>query len=303
MACVKNNCSSCSNCNNTFARVSCSNCNNSRCGCWNNWGCNHCGCNTCNHCGCNCNTCNHCNTRSTCGCNSCSGGCCSCCDHWNKGRSGCGCSSCNSCGTRSRIGVLRCISGPFSNCGNWWTNNANFPFYTGPCGPCATTCCCDPCCDDCCNDCCNDCCDDCCDDCDSCGQSTASFFAATPVELAAGDSVALTCGSDLNDEFTATAEGIRIQRAGTYMVIYTVHVPVNEVVNSRFALALNGDRVAASALDVATANDCTTNSYTMHALVQADCGDLLKLVTLNDVSIATSSASNVFTLTITRVNN
>lgn len=266
MACVKNHCSNCSNCNNTFARVSCSNCNNS-------------------HCDCNCNTCNHCNARSICGCNRCSGGCSSCCDHWNKGRSGRGCSSCNSCDTRSHIGVLRCISGPFSNCGNWWTNNnASFPFYTGPCGPCATTCCCDSCCD-------------------RCGQSTASFFAATPVELAAGDSVALNCSSDLNDEFTATADGIRIRRAGTYMVIYTVHVPVNEVVNSRFALALNGDRVAASALDVATANDCTSNGYTLHALVQVDCGDLLKLVTLNDVSISTSSTANVFTLTITRVNN
>ena len=54
-------------------------------------------------------------------------------------------------------------------------------------------------------------------------------------------------------------------------------------------------------MDVATEGDCTTNGFTMHAMVNAQAGGLLKLVALNPVSICPSSASNVFTLSITRL--
>ena len=81
--------------------------------------------------------------RRNCGCSSCGNnhGCG--CNH-NHGCSSCG-SGCNSCGRSGNgFGTLRSVTGPFSNCANWWTNDACFPYYTGPCGPCepCKNCCC-----------------------------------------------------------------------------------------------------------------------------------------------------------------
>jgi hypothetical protein len=67
-------------------------------------------------------------------------------------------------------------------------------------------------------------------------------------------------------------------------------------------LTLNGDRVAGSGLEVATEVGTVTQSYTMHAVIWANAGDLLKLVSLSGISLETSTAANVFTLTIARVN-
>lgn len=102
-------------------------------------------------------------------------------------------------------------------------------------------------------------------------------------------------------EFASTREGIEILQSGTYLILYTVHIPANHAVSSRFVLTLNGERIAASAMDVATEGNCTTNGFTKHAMVNAQAGSLLKLVALNPVSICPSSASNVFTLSITRL--
>ena len=273
-------------------------------------GCHSCGCNTCStlrSTGCsNCNSCN------SCGCNACA-----------TVRAGCNC-----------FGVLRSISGPFSRCGT--CTNRNFPFFTGPCGPVSSCdCCCDPCGDNCgcngcgcntcnncgCNNCsnlrstgcgcgcnngcCNDCDGDCgcCNDCDCCNgcHASASFASGTPVELASGDSVTLNPTFGNSDDFNATQDGVEILRSGTYLIVYTVHIPANNAVSSRFVLTLNGERITASALDVATEGDCSTNGFTMHAMVNAQAGSVLKLVSLSPVSIGQSSASNVFTLSITRI--
>lgn len=129
----------------------------------------------------------------------------------------------------------------------------------------------------------------------------ASFAASAPVNLAAGDCVGFSCISENSSHFTATGEGIRIHHAGCYMVVYTVHVPANETVCSRFLLTLNGDRIASSAADVSTIADGSTNGYTMHALVHAQAGSLLKLATLGPVSICSGPASNVFTLSIHKI--
>lgn len=258
-----------------------------------------------------CTGCNNCNT---CGCNACA-----------TVRTGCNC-----------FGVLRSISGPFNNCGN--CANWNFPFYTGPCGPCnpcnsgrcscnnhcgcnscgtahtgcgcnscstvrGTGCGCNSCnnCNTCGCDCDCGCCDDCCDDCCDACHASASFAGATPVELACGDAVTLNPTFIHSDDFHATHEGIEFLRGGTYLIVYTVHIPARQAVSSRFVLTLNGERIAASAMDVATEGDCTTNGFTMHAMVNAQAGSVLKLVSLNPVSICQSSASNVFTLSLTRI--
>ena len=302
-----NNCG-CNSCNTLRA-------NNCGCGCGcNNWGCNSCGsCATARVSGCHCNS-----------CNSCSG---------NFGllrtvsgpfvRSGC-CSNnwsfpfftgpCGPCNARSGCNGSRCLSGTSCNdcgcnncgcnncgCNNWGWNNCGTLRASG-CG--CNNCGCNNCgCDNCCDDC---GCDDCnglailADDCDECHVS-ASFAANTPVELAAGDAVELSPTFASTDDFTASQEGVRIHRPGDYLAVYTVHVPANQVVSSRFLLTLDGARIEASAQDVATVADYSTNGYTMHAMFHAEEDSLLKLVSLNPVSICGSSASNVFTLSLTRI--
>ena len=262
-----------------------------------------CGCHRC------CTGCNNCNTCNNCGCNACA-----------TVRTGCNC-----------FGTLRSIAGPFNSCGT--CVNRSFPFYTGPCGPCNNNCGCNTCgCNNCgcntCNSCgsartgcaCNNCnscstlrgtgcgcdsCDncgcDCCDECCDACHASASFAGATPVELACGDAVALSPTFINSGDFNATHEGIEILRSGTYLIVYTVHIPARQAVSSRFVLTLNGERIAASALDVATEGDCTTDGFTMHAMVNAQAGSVLKLVSLNPVSICQFSASNVFTLSLTRI--
>ena len=138
------------------------------------------------------------------------------------------------------------------------------------------------------------------EDCDEC-HASASFAADTPVELAAGDAVEFSPAFANTEDFSASQEGVRIHRAGNYLAVYTVHVPANQVVSSRFLLTLDGARIEASAQDVATTADYSTNGYTMHAMFHAGEDSLLKLVSLNPVSICPSSASNVFTLSLTRI--
>ena len=217
-----------------------------------------------------CECCDPCNSCNNCGCNSC--GCNSC----ATVRSGCGCNTCNNCGTARSTGC-GCGCDSCNNCG------------------CNSCCCCDDCdCD------CDCCCDDCCDGCDGC-HASASFASGTPVELASGDSVTLNPSFSNSDDFNAIQDGIEILRSGTYLIVYTVHVPANNAVSSRFVLTLNGERITASALDVSTECGCATGGFTMHAMVNAQAGSVLKLVSLNPVSICQSSASNVFTLSLTRI--
>lgn len=221
--------------------------------------------------------------------------CSGCCTGCNNGCARRSCSSCSSCGRSAcnggnRMGALRSVTGPFSNCGNWWGNSPDFPFYTGPCGypeycndgyppyppvpPLPPV---------------------------NCSNVGANFSAGAPITLTAGNAVNLSRTSNPSDAFSVTSEGIRIFCPGVYMVLYTVNIPEDATVSSVFALTLNGTRVPASSTNVVTADDAVTDSYTMHTLVQANSGDLLSLVSLSDVSIATTSSVNIFTLTIVKV--
>ena len=96
----------CSGCNNGYAQANCTN-NTSASS----------GCSSCGH-------------THSCGCSH------------NHGCSSYGCNSCGRSG--NGFGTLRSVTGPFSNCSNWWSNDACFPYYTGPCGPCepCRNCCC-----------------------------------------------------------------------------------------------------------------------------------------------------------------
>lgn len=272
MACNRKHCSGCNSCRrNSFARVnypdvtSCSASSSGSCG--HN---GHCGCNSCGGCG---NSCG--NTCPGCGCN----------HHGHRPPIG--------IPWEERIrsngfGLLRSVP-DYRTLRRWWGDD--FPFYNGPCGPCA-----------------DDCCDHCWlgrppypdEDVPGC-HAAAAFTAAAPVQLSAGGSVSFSAAGDIPDGFSVESGGIRIENAGTYMAIYTVNVPANAAVSSRFVLTLNGSSISASAMDVsATAGD-GTNGSTMSALFTADAGSLLNLSSLSPVNICPGPASNIFTLTIIAV--
>lgn len=253
--------------------------------------------------------------------------------NWNRSGGASGYNAAN-------FGLLRTVP-DYSSYRRCWRDG---PFYSGPCGPCASDCCnhgcgCNSCnhnCNscgnhcgnncgngcggDCCNDCCNDCCDDCCDHscCDhGCRPpyplplpmpdepgcpANATFVAGGPLTLAAGDNVTLSSINTETEGFIPTTSGIRIQNAGTYMVIYTLQIPVGEAVVSRFQLNLDGGNIASSAVDVTTSvADEETSSYTMHALIQAGENSLLNLTTLNPVTITTATAGGAAVVTLSIV--
>lgn len=205
--------------------------------------------------------------------NKCCSGCGSCCNSgYARIQSAEG--ACNGCRCCKSYGILQGVAGPYRR------PDPFFPYYTGPCGSC-----------DCCKGCCNSACP---------RISSASFAAAAPVNLNAGECVPFARPMDASCEFTAAPEGVRIHEAGSYMVIYTVNVPANETVSSRFLLTLNGNRIPASEMDVSAIADGSTASYTMHAMIYAPADSLLKLVSLGPVSICSTAASNVFTISISR---
>lgn len=128
-----------------------------------------------------------------------------------------------------------------------------------------------------------------------------SFAAAAPVSLDAGDGVAFRCAGAETGDFTLTRDGICIRRAGSYMVLYTVHVPADDAVCGRFALSLNGEMLADSTVEITSMADGSTGAHSMHALVHARENSLLRLVSLSPVSLCGATGGNVFTLTIVRM--
>lgn len=262
------------------------------------------------HCGCGCSS----NATTSCGCNTTS----------------CACN--NNCSTDcncNNFGCLNCISRPC--CGNY----AEFPFYTGPCGPvdsCERCCCpwlpsCCPCncncnaecnCETVCNPdncecgedpgcnchhhCCRPNCNcNCVNCCICCPKPAASFTSGTPLALSAGGAVPLLAATSNTDTVAATQGGLLIRCAGTYMVTYSVNLPANEALTGQFYLQLNGQTLPASVRDVVTTADTTTGSVTVQTLVQAPANSVLTLVSAGAVTIPTPGYPNVFNLTILRV--
>ena len=183
----------------------------------------------------------------------------------------------------------------------------DYPFYGGPCGPCAADCEC--------NHHCGGCHKPCCDhgfppipplpplpEPDAPCPANATFIAGSPLSLAAGDNVTLSSITTNTDGFIPTTGGIRILNAGTYMVVYTIQIPVGEAVSTRFQLSLDGGNIPSSAVDVTTSSgDEETSSYTMHALIQAGENSLLNLNTLNAITLTTTGAASAVTLSIMQI--
>ena len=197
-------------------------------------------------------------------------------------------------------GTLNCISGPLTHCGCCSGNSQyfqNYPFYTGPC-PAAP-----------CNSCgcssasnlarrnylyggwnscggCHSCCATVSEKASGLCSTSAHFIASAPLMAAGGDGLNLIPTENHGHEYySCTDGGILIRRPGSYMAIYTLHVPALHALSTRLYLSLNGNPLEESAQDVSTISDATTSSYTTHMIFHAFPNSLLRLVTSEDISI------------------
>ena len=101
--------------------------------------------------------------------------------------------------------------------------------------------------------------------------------------------------------FTNNAGSILIRRAGTYLVTYTVQVPIGEALASQYYLTLNGTAVNESAVNVTdNVSAEETKSYTMQAIIQANANSTLALNSSAAVT-ADAAALNPYNLTIVRL--
>ena len=227
--------------------------------------------------------------------------------------------SCNSCS----FGTLNCVAGPLTHCGSCAADSQyyqNFPFYSGPCGPVNCTGC------GCsklnryrfsCGWGCggnwnnglwngngwNHCCSAPVSECASRLSSTSShFISEAPLVVGAGSAIPLIPSVVNQNCFCCTENGILIRRPGTYMVIYSMHVPAMQSVSTRMYLSLNGNILEDSIQDIATCTDGSTGVASGHLIFHALPNSLLKLVSTEDFNVSSSGdVPHVFRLTLTQM--
>ena len=229
------------------------------------------GCNNCNTCGChNCNHCD-CDNRNSCGCNS------------------CGCDNCNSCGCNT-CGCNTC------GCDNCGCNSCD-PCDCDSCDPCG------------CNSCHNhsicsgaNCCTQCSHRCGChCRACFGVFTANGPINLSAGGTINLTCRNVNTDCFTTSFGSIRIRRAGIYFAMVTADIPVGTCVDTTLRLELGNQVLVPPELSIVTHSDCDTNNFAGSTVFCARAGELLKLSTLDALTVSQTTAQPVFTLTLIQI--
>lgn len=127
------------------------------------------------------------------------------------------------------------------------------------------------------------------------------FNAVPPVTVSAGGVIPLETTLANAQYFTNNAGSILIRRAGTYLVTYTVQVPIGEALASQYYLTLNGTAVNESAVNVTdNVSAEETKSYTMQAIIQANANSTLALNSSGAVT-ADAAALNPYNLTIVRL--
>ena len=232
-------------------------------------GCSICGCNTCHNCGCNTCGCSNCNCN-TCGCDNCN----SCgCDTCNN----CGCNTCDNCNSCScdTCNTCDCNTCNCDNCNHCNCNSCN------TCTPCA------------------------CNHCTQCGCHCHACFgvftADGPINLSAGGTINLTCRNVNTDCFTTTYGSIRIRRAGIYFAMVTADIPVGTCVDATLRLELGNQVLVPPELSIVTHSDCDTHNFAGSTVFCARAGELLKLSTLDALTVSQTTAQPVFTLTLIQI--
>lgn len=211
-----------------------------------------------------------------------------------------------SCGNCGCFGALNCVAGPLTHCGCCAADSQyyqNYPYYTGPCGPVLCTGCgcnklrrnhylygCG----------CREGCSAPVSESASHLSSTSSLFhAGQPLMVEAGGSIPFTASVANYNYFDAVEGGILIRKPGTYMALYSMHVPAMQAVSTRTFLTLNGNVLEDSIQDISTAVGCTTGTTSVHLIFHALPNSLLQLVSTEELNMSGSGETpNLFRLTL-----
>lgn len=212
--------------------------------------------------------------------------------------------SCNSCGC---FGALNCVAGPLTHCGCCAADSQyyqNYPFYTGPCGPVLCTGCgcnklnryrylCGW------NGGCSHCAAPVSEEASNLSGTSALFHASAPLLVEAGGAIPLSASVVNRNYFDAVEEGVLIRRPGTYMAIYSMHVPAMQALSTRTYLTLNGNILEDSVQDISTAVGCTTGTTSVHLIFHALPNSLLQLVSTEELNLVSAGGTpHVFRLTL-----
>ncbi len=118
----------------------------------------------------------------------------------------------------------------------------------------------------------------------------------------AGGSIPLSASLVNQNYFHCVDDGILIRRPGTYMAIYSMHVPAMQAVSTRTYLSLNGSILEDSIQDISTAVGCTTGTTSVHLIFHALPNSLLQLVSTEELNLSgTGQTPNVFRLTLVQL--
>jgi len=214
------------------------------------------------------------------------------------------CGDCTNCGCGGRCNAYSDYPG-LTGC------SGSRIFYTGACG----------CAENSCNNCgginnCNNCsgCYNCggCGSCNGCGNcggdatpygAAAEFVAAVPQNICAGNAVVFSGECDTDGCFSSEHCGIRINRAGRYVAIYSMASSACDNAATMLSLALNGSEMYASRSYMSPAVRSDSRHASGQAVFCAHAGDVLTLNTSVALNIPHNGAScPLATLVIWRIN-
>lgn len=222
-----------------------------------------------------------------------------------------GCSGCN------HFGVLGAVSGPLAHCGcgcgcghHHSCNSCyqDFPYYTGPCGPCLYRDTCEG------RKCINpynnygnygfwgngcarvsECASNLC-------STSAHFHAAAPLMVAAGCAIPLQTNCSRQDCFLCSENGVLIRRPGSYMAIFTAHIPEMQRISTQLSLRLNGETLQDSIQNVSAIADGSCSASSSHLIFNALPNSMLQLFTSADISMACGTEdADIFRLTLVKL--
>lgn len=139
-------------------------------------------------------------------------------------------------------------------------------------------------------------------DCDCVNNSAAMFEASGTFNIPANTNIPMSPVTDASNIYSLSEEGITIRRSGMFLITYFVNPPTREMVNNEFHLALNGERLAASAILVSSNPGMQSTNAAAQMLVYVQRGSLLSLESQNSLNVSRSDSDlNMFTLSIVRL--
>ena len=127
------------------------------------------------------------------------------------------------------------------------------------------------------------------------------FTANGPINLSAGGTINLTGRNVNTDCFTTSFGSIRIRHTGIYFAMVTADIPIGTCVDTTLRLELGNQVLVPPELAIVTHSDCDTHNFAGSTVFCAKAGELLKLSTLDALTISQTTAQPIFTLTLIQI--